>query len=200
MCKAIAFSIVFSVFALSAAAQTGDALFSQPYSPALCDQDLQSLALCDDFIPVQDGNVNFVRIWMVLLGGQPGNLTMVISEDLGSMDPNTATTVYSRVVPASYVNTGDLFEGNDVIEVTLTLPVTLSVETGSRYWLELNMPVLGYWLGQQPVVFGSSMWARSGSTWETSQSKFGFDVDSFFELFLPVSLDRNSWASIKASF
>ncbi len=186
--------------ALPAAAQTGDALFSQPFSLSLCDQQVQSLALCDDFIPTQDGETSFIRLWMVLLGGQPGNLTVVISEDLGSMDPNTATTLYSGVVPATYVDTGDDFDGNDVMEVTLALPSPVSVDSDMRYWLEVNMPVLGYWLGQQPVVFGSSMWARTGSTWMTSQSVFGFDLDGFFALYLPVALERNSWASIKASY
>lgn len=200
MKKINVFLLVCFLPALPAVAQTGDALFSQPYSLGLCDQQLQSLALCDDFIPVQDGDINFVRMWMVLLGGQPGSLTLVISEDLGSTDPNTASTVYSAVVPASYVDTGDDFGGNDVMEVTLSLSSTVSVESGMTYWLEANMPVLGYWLGQQPVVFGSSMWARSGSSWMTSQDVFGFDVDGFFEVYLPVALERNSWASIKTSF
>jgi len=188
------------LLAAPAASQTGDALFSQPYSFSLCDQQLQSLALCDDFIPSQEGDIAFLRLWMVLPGGQPGSLTIVISEDLGSIDPNTASTVYSGAVPASYVDTGDDFGGNDVMQVTLSLSSTVTVEAGMRYWLEANMPVLGYWLGQQPVVFGSSMWARTGSTWITSQSAFGFDVDGFFAVYLPVALERNSWASIKASF
>jgi len=192
--------LVYFVLAVPVAAQTGDALFSQPFSIALCDQQLQSLALCDDFMPYQDGEVDFIRLWMVLLGGQPANLTVVISEDIGSMDPNTASTLFSGVVPATYVDTGEDFNGNDVIEVTLTLSSSVSVESGMRYWLEVNMPVLGYWLAQQPVVFGSSMWARTGSTWVTSQSAFGLDADSFFDIYLPVDLERNSWASIKTSF
>lgn len=186
--------------AVPALAQTGDALFSQPYSLALCDQQLQSLALCDDFIPYQDGEAYLIRLWMVLLGGQPANLTVVISEDLGSMDPNTASTLFSGVVPATYLDTGEDFNGNDVIEVTLTLPSVVSVESSMRYWLEANMPVAGYWLAQQPVVFGSSMWARTGSTWVTSQSAFGLDADGFFAIYLPVALERNSWASIKTLF
>lgn len=200
MKKFVLLIVCLSVSAGSLMAGTDSILFSQTYSFVSVDKSLQSQGLCDDFIPAFDGYIGEVDLWMQFLGGVPSSLTMTIGEDLGAIDPNTAPTLFTGVVPVSYDLTGDVYQGNSVYRVTCSLPSAVPVETGKRYWLKVTMPVLGFWLGQQPLVFGSSMWARTGSTWQTSQNAFGYDVDSFFNIYTPVSLERNSWASIKSSF
>lgn len=191
ICVAIAFS---------AMAQTGDELFLQTYSLGEVDIALQSVGICDDFLPYNQGNLGIVYLWMVLQSGYPPTITIAILEDDGSVDPNSASTLFSEPVVPTYTNTGDVLYGNDVILVSLDVSPTISVLGSQRYWLELTMPVGGFWLGQKPVVFGSPLWLYSGSQYVNSFEHWGTGYDTFFELYQPVALQRNSWGSIKTSF
>lgn len=187
-------------FSVSVSAQTGDAIFLQSYSFSALNHGIQAVSLCDDFIPTSAGDVQFAKLWMILSGGQPSSLTFSIAADNGDIDPNTASNIYSGVAPATYVDTGDIFSGYSVIEVTCVLSSVVPVVTGSRYWLQMDVPVGGYWLGQEPLVFGSTMWVFNTSVWVTTVDQVGYEMDGFFELYKPVALERNSWGSIKASF
>ena len=187
-------------FSFSAFAQTGDELFMQTYSLDEVDIALQSVGICDDFLPYNQGSLGIVNLWMVFLSGNPPTITVAILEDDGSVNPNTANPVFSSPVVPSYTVTGDVISGEDVILVSLDISPAVNVSGSQRYWLELTMPVGGFWLGQKPVVFGSPLWLYSENQYVNSLEHWGTAYDTFFELYQPVSLERNSWGSIKASF
>jgi len=182
------------------AADTGDALFLQSYSFPDLDKGIQAVSVCDDFIPVVSGNAQFINIWMALLSGQPEHLTIAIEQDGGSINPNFTFYVYSGLVSVVFTDTGDVYSGQPVYKASMVIPSGVSLVAGNRYWLEISLPVGGYWLAQQPLVFGSTMWVFNSDGWIPTDQIVGYEVDSFFEIYMPVSLERNSWASIKSSF
>jgi hypothetical protein len=195
----ISILLAVSVFALSAFAQTGDAIFSQTYSFAELENAFQSASIADDFVPYQSGDIQHVVLWMIFTGTPPVDIFVEVSEDNGDVDPNTATSLVSGNIALSIVATGDSLSGYSIDEVTLTLPMTISVMAGERYWLEVGTVAGSYWAYQEPVVFGTSMWNYTAGQYH-EMSEAGDNYDSFFEIRTPVALQRSSWGSIKASF
>ncbi len=192
--------IAVAVLVSASFAQTGDALFSQIYTLETADDAIQSVSVCDDFLPDRSGQLGSIQLWMLFASGLPPTITLSVMEDNGSVNPNNATTVFSSSMDATITDTGDDFYGYDVYAVSCDLDQTLVVSGSQRYWLELSVPVGGYWVCQNPVVFGSDLWLFAGGVYQTSESQLGTAYDAFFELYEPVALQRNSWGSIKASF
>ena len=184
----------------SSYAQTGDALFSQVFTLEAADNAIQSVSVCDDFLPNNSGQLGSVQLWMLFASGLPPTLTLSILEDNGSVNPNNATTIFNSSLSASITDTGDNLFGYDVYTVLCDLDESVMLSGSQRYWLELALPVGGYWICQEPLVFGSDLWVFDSGMYYTSESQFGTAYDTFFELYQPVSLQRNSWGSIKTSF
>lgn len=187
------------VFAVSIFAQTGDAIFSQTYIFDDVDGGVTSASLADDFVPVFSGECKSVVLWMVFTGTPPVELFIKLSEDSGDVDPNTASTLISEDLVPSIVATGDSLFGYSISEITFTFSSTASVAAGELYWLEVGTVSGLYWIYQDPVVFGTSMWNYTAGQYHM-MSETGDNWDSFFEIRTPVALQRSSWGSIKASF
>jgi hypothetical protein len=188
------------VFASPLAADTGDALFLQSYSFPDLDKAIQAVSITDDFIPYTSGSVQFVYLWMLLISGQPEQLSLNVTVDAGDINPNTSLPYYTGVSQVTFVDTGDVLSGYPVMEATCVLPYALPLTAGNRYWLQINIPAGGYWLAQQPLVFGSTMWVYNAGEWISTMDLAEYDADGFFELYTPVALERNSWGSIKAFY
>lgn len=195
----IAIFLFISVFALSAFAQTGDAIFAQTYNYPDVDGGVTSASLADDFVPDFSGDFQFIVLWMIFTGTPPADIFIKISEDNGDMSPNSTTLLISGNLVPSIVATGDSLFGYPINEVTLSFPSTTSVIVGELYWLEVGTVAGSYWVYQDPVVFGTSMWSFSAGEYHR-MSEAGNNFDSFFEIRTPVALERSSWGSIKASF
>ncbi|MCK5131121.1 MAG: hypothetical protein KAR40_03090 [Candidatus Sabulitectum sp.] len=191
--------LVVSVFALSAFAQTGNAIFAQTYNFSNVDGGAQSPSLADDFVPNFSGDCQFVVLWMIFTGTPPVDIFIKITEDNGDIDPNTATSLISGNLVPSIVATGDSLFGYSINEVTFSFPSTTSVIVGELYWLEVGTVSGSYLVYQDPVVFGTSMWNFTAGQYH-KLSESGYNWDSFFEIRTPVALERSSWGSIKASF
>ena len=161
---------------------------------------MQRVSIRDDFLPNRSCQLGSIQLWMLLTSGIPPTITLSVMEDNGSVNPNNATTVFSSSMDATITDTGDDMYGYDVYSVSCDLDQTLIVSGSQRYWLELTVPVGGYWICQNPLVFGSDMWVFYQGYYQTLESVIGTAYDSFFELYEPVALQRNSWGSIKASF
>ena len=191
--------LVVSVFVLTAFAQTGSSIFAQTYNFSDVDGGVTSASLADDFIPDFSGDIQHVVLWMVFTGTTPADIFIEISEDNGDIDPNNATSLISGNLVPSIVATGDSLYGYPINEVTLSFPTATAVTAGELYWLEVGTVSGSYWVYQDPVVFGTSLWNFvAGQYHEMSES--GSNWDSFFEIRTPVALERSSWGSIKASF
>lgn len=192
--------LVVSVFAMWAFAQTGDAIFTQTYSFAEAENGVQSASLADDFVPYFSGDIESVVLWMTFQSTPPADIFIKISEDNGDADPNTAVALISGSLVPSMIDTGDLINGRSVYEVTLTFPTATPVTAGELYWLEVGTVSGSYWIYQDPVVFGTSLWYFDAGQYHNIYEAFGYDWDTFFEIRTPVALERSSWGSIKASF
>ena len=196
--KNIMFLVVL-VFTLSAFAQTGNSIFAQSYNFSDVDGGVTSASLADDFVPDFSGDIQHVVLWMVFTGTPPSEIFTEISEDNGDIDPNTATSLVSGTLAPSMVATGDSLYGYPINEVTLSFPSVTSVIVGELYWLEVGTVSGSYWVYQDPIVFGTSLWNFvAGQYHEMLLS--GDNWDSFFEIRTPVALERSSWGAIKASF
>ena len=191
--------MVLSVFALSAYAQTGDAIFTQTYDLDDVDGAVTSASLADDFIPEFSGDIQSVVLWMCFTSTPPADIFIKISENDGDVNPNTATSLISGNLVPSIVATGDSLYGVPINEVTLSFPTATSVIVGELYWLEVGTISSSYLVYQDPVVFGTSMWNYTAGQYH-KLSESGYNWDSFFEIRTPVALQRSSWGSIKASF
>ncbi|MCD4707421.1 MAG: hypothetical protein K8S62_06760 [Candidatus Sabulitectum sp.] len=196
----ISIFLVFSVFALSAFAQTGDAIFTQTYSYADAENGIQSASLADDFVPNFSGAFQHIVLWMTFQGTPPDDIFIIIAEDNGDIDPNTATALISGNLVPSMEDTGDLINGRSVYEVTLSFPTVTSVMAGELYWLEVGTVSGSYWIYQDPVVFGTSLWYFDAGQFHSIYEELGYSWDTFFEIRTPVALERSSWGSIKTSF
>ncbi|OPX30790.1 MAG: hypothetical protein B1H09_04340 [Gemmatimonadaceae bacterium 4484_173] len=192
--------LVVSVFALSAFAQAGDAMFTQTYNYSDAENGIQSASLADDFVPNFSGVFQHIVLWMTFQGTPPDDIFIEVSEDNGDIDPNTAATLISGSLVASLVDTGDLINGRSVYEVTLSFPTVTPVSAGELYWLEVGTVTGSYWVYQEPVVFGTSLWYFDAGQFHNIYDTFGYSWDTFFEIRTPVALQRSSWGSIKASF
>lgn len=196
----ISMFLVLSIFALSAYGQTGDAIFTQTYSFAEAENGVQSASLADDFVPNFSGVFQYVVLWMFFTGTPPDDIFIKVSEDNGDVDPNTATALVSGNLVPSLDDTGDLINGCSVYEVMLEFPTATAVTAGELYWLEVGTVTASYWVYQDPVVFGTSLWYFDAGQFHNAFDELGYDWDSFFEIRTPVALERSSWGSIKASF
>ncbi len=195
----ISIFLVVSVFVLPVYAQTGDAIFTQSYDFSDVVGGVTSASLADDFVPDFSGDIQYVVLWMVFTGTTPTDIFIEISEDNGDVNPNTAASLISGNLVPSIVATGDLLYGYPINEVTFSLPSTISVIVGEFYWLEVGTVSGSYWVYQDPVVFGTSLWNFVAGQYH-EMSAGGDNWDSFFEIRTPVALQRSSWGSIKASF
>lgn len=198
--KILILLLILSVFALSALAQTGNSIFAQSYSFAEAENGVQSPSLADDFIPYFSGDFQFVVLWMTFQSTLPADIFIKITKDNGDINPNTATSLISGNLIPSMIDTGDLINGRSVYEVTLSFPTVTSVMAGELYWLQVGTLAGSYWIYQDPVVFGTSLWYFDAGQFQNIYDVYGYNWDSFFEIRTPVALDRSSWGSIKASF
>ena len=146
------------VFAVQVFAQTGDAIFTQTYSFASAKSGIQSASLADDFVPGFSGVFQHIVLWMTFQGTPPNEIFIKVSKDNGDVDPNMAATLVSGNLVASRVDTGDLINGRNVYEVTLSFPTATPVSAGELYWLEVGTVTGSYWIYQDPVVYGTSLW------------------------------------------
>ena len=191
--------LVLSVFALSAFAQTGNSIFAQTYNFDDVDGGVTSASLADDFVPDFSGDIQHIVLWMVFTGTTPVDVFIEISEDNGDVNPNTAASLISGNLVPSIVATGDLLYGYPINEVTFSFPSIASVIVSELYWLEVGTVSGSYWVYQDPVVFGTSIWNFTAGQYH-EMSAGGDNWDTFFEIRTPVALERSSWGSIKASF
>lgn len=192
--------LVFSIFSLAAFAQTGGAMFTQTYSFADAENGIQSASLADDFVPNFTGVFEYVVLWMTFQGTPPDDIFIAVAKDNGGVDPNTSTVITSGNLALSLEDTGDTINGRNVYEVTLEFPTATSVTAGDLYWLEVGTVSGSYWIYQDPVVFGTSLWNFDAGQFHNIYDEFAFSWDTFFEIRTPVALARNSWGAIKASF
>ena len=192
--------LVVSVFAWLAFAQTGNAMFEQTYSFAEAENGIQSASLADDFVPNFSGDFQSVVLWMTFQGTPPADIFIIVAKDNGDVDPNTAVMLISGNLVPSMEDTGDLINGDSVYEVTLSFPTATAVTAGELYWLGVGTVSGSYWIYQDPVVFGTSLWYFGAGQFNNIYDVFGYSWDTFFEIRTPVALERSSWGSIKASF
>jgi hypothetical protein len=192
--------ICLSAFSVTLHAQTGDALFQQSFTAGEEDNALQSVSVCDDFLPEASGRLGQIDLWMLFASGLPPEISFAVLQDNGSVNPNSATIIFSSSLSADITDTGESFAGYSIYHVSCTVGAVVNLSGSQRYWLQMDVPVGGYWLCQNPLVFGSTMWVYSSSLFQTTVEVLGTPYDSFFDLYMPVALARNSWGSIKASF
>ncbi|OPX30789.1 MAG: hypothetical protein B1H09_04335 [Gemmatimonadaceae bacterium 4484_173] len=179
--------------------QTGDAIFAQSYDFSSVDGGTSYASLADDFTPDFTGCFQYVIIYQYFNETPPTEVFLEITQDAGGINPNNATSMLSGSFAVSYLDTGDLFAGKPIYEMTIDLGQTVEVDAGNLYWLETGVVFNSFVLYQDPVVFGSPMWYFEGGQYHCF-SEQSHSWDSFFELLTPVALQRNSWGSIKASF
>lgn len=172
-----------------------DTIFTQSYDFASVDGGTSYTSVADDFTPDFTGYFRHVTIYQSFNETPPTEVFLEITQDAGDINPNNATSILSGSFAVSYQDTGDLFAGNPIYEMTIDMGQSVAVDAGSLYWLETGVVFDSFVLYQDPVVFGSPMWYFEGGQFHLSSS-----WDSFFELRTPVALQRNSWGSIKASF
>lgn len=176
-------------------ADTGDAIFSQPYSSDELANCVQSASLIDDFVPDFSGDCSTAIVWMVFAGTPPTELYIKIAENSGSLDPNLSVTIFAEEVPVVLTDTGDEWYGFTVYQVSLTLPTTIQLVSGKLYWFEVGTEPGSYWGYKEPATFGFGMWKYQAGHFVPLG-----DADGFFELKTPVALERNSWAAIKRNY
>lgn len=179
--------------------QTGDAIFTQSYNYSSVDGGTHYASLADDFTPDFTGYFKYVIIYQYFNETPPVEVFLKIVQDGGDVNPNNATSLLSGNFSVSYLDTGDLYAGEPIYEMTIDLGQNVAVDAGNLYWLETGVVFDSYVLYQDPVVFGSPMWYFEGGQYHSFEEQ-SHSWDSFFELKTPVALQRNSWGSIKASF
>ena len=190
---------VMLVMAPFVSGQTGDAIFEQSYDFGSVEGGTHYASVADDFTPDFTGYFQHVIVYQYFNATPPTEIFLKITQDAGDINPNNATTMLSGTFAVSYQDTGDVFAGKPIYEMTIDLGQTVAVDAGSLYWLESGLIFNSFVLYQDPVVFGSPMWYFEGGQYH-SFAEQSHSWDSFFELRTPVALQRNSWGSIKASF
>ena len=184
-------------------------VFSQTYSYAALLNGLRHNVagggIADDFILSSAASIQNIRFWIVYTSGSaPTSYDLVISQDNGDSDPNTATTVWNENVPCTVVDTGDTNWGFIIWEITCAIPMDAypSLSAGPRYWLEIvfsNPSPTDYVLVEAPV-FGQLCYTGGVPDWARCDT-WTDPCDVFFELYdTPVALDRSTWADIKTIF
>ena len=191
--------VVMLVLAPLVSGQTGDAIFLQSYSYGSVDGGTGYASVADDFTPDFTGYFQHVIVYQYFDTTPPTEVFLKITQDAGDINPNNATSILFGSFTVSYQDTGDLFAGKSIYEMTIDLGQAVAVDEGSLYWLETGVVFDSFVLYQDPVVFGSPMWYYEGGQYHSFEEQ-SHSWDSFFELRTPVALQRNSWGSIKASF
>ncbi len=167
--------------------------------------------LCDDFVLTGEWELNQVVVWMIYMGGLGTTMNIVFSEDDGSLDPNSATEVWSEAVPCENVFQDEWESGSgtlyDVYETTCTInadayPV---LSDGVTYWIEVQADVEDNCFAMISTNYiGSNCWFNDGSgVWVDTidYEGFEFDSDMFFDLYgNPTALESSTWADIKTLF
>lgn len=176
-----------------------DTIFTQSYDFASVDGGTGYTSVADDFTPDFTGYFRHITIYQSFNETPPTEVFLKITQDAGDINPNNATSILSGSFAVSYQDTGDLFAGNPIYEMTIDMGQSVAVDAGSLYWLETGVVFNSFVLYQDPVVFGSPMWYFEGGQYHSFEEQ-SHSWDSFFELRTPVALQRNSWGFIKASF
>ena len=190
---------VMLVLAPLVSGQTGDAIFEQSYDFGSIDGGTHYASVADDFTPDFTGYFQYVIVYQYFDTTLPTEIFLEITQDAGDVNPNNATSILSGSFAVSYLDTGDLYAGKPIYEMTIDLGQSVAVNTGNLYWLETGVVFDSYVLYQEPVIFGSPMWYFEGGQYH-SFAEQSHSWDSFFELRTPVALQRNSWGFIKAAF
>jgi len=187
-------------------AGTDGIIFDQPYAFAYLLNGFRHGFMCDDFELASDASVDTIRCWMIYATAQPTEFNMAILEDVGMVDPNFATPVWTETIPCTHVDTGDDNWGYDIIETTMVCSSPASLTAGVLYWLSLEFhddTITDYWLVQDPV-WGDYAWTGSdGVLWTRVDDPGTFDTpaDAFFQLRAATgALDNATWSSIKSTF
>lgn len=197
MYKTLKVFFVLLLFVVVSNGQTDNTIFEQSYEYSAVDGGTYYESVADDFTPSFSGLIGSVVLYQSFDTTQPTSIYLEITEDNGSINPNSATRIFANSVNvSSYVSTGDSVNNLEVFKVTCDLSQSVSVQLGSLYWLEVGLVYNSFAMYQEPVVFGSQMWYFQGGQYHSYADSW----DSFFELVSPVALERNSWASIKNSF
>lgn len=191
--KVCVFLLILSVSSIYA--DTGDAIFSQPYSFDELANCVQSASLIDDFIPNFSGDCSEAIVWMVFAGTPITDLYIKIAQNTGSPNPNSSLTVYAGEVPVELVDTGDEWYGYTIYQVNITLSTTIQLVEGLLYWFEVGTEPGSYWAYKEPATFGYGMWKYEAGHFVTMGN-----TDGFFELRTPVALERSSWAAVKSFY
>ena len=185
-------------------------VYSQPYAFAdLANGIRHYLApegwACDDFMLTSAADIIGIKFYIVYAGDAPTSYSFAITQDGGSVDPNTATPVWSAALPCTLVDTGDDNWGYDVYEVTCDIPSAFpSLTAGTTYWFAIGFhgaDVTDYVLVTETIT-GSEAWSGvTQAEYILTSTSFGTPYDIFFTLDgVPTSLSRSTWGAIKSFF
>ena len=173
--------------------------------------------LCDDFILGGNFEIDEIVVWLIYpdtLTVPATEMNLMILEDVGDVDPNTASLVYDGVlVPSVSIDTGDIYHSEssgidyNVWETTSTLvPGSYpSLSTGVTYWLCVQAYVEDNCFTMVSVNYiGSNCWFNDGSGLYIDTAEHPslmYDTDMFFDLYgTEASLESSTWARIKTDF
>ena len=166
---------------------------------------------CDDFVLTGDWELNQVVIWMIWTGEMGTSMNIVFAEDDGSLDPNSATVVWSESVPSDNVF-ADEWESSggtlyDIYEFTGTInsdayPV---LSDGVTYWIQVQADVVdNCFIMLSDNTIGSTVWYNDGSgLWVSTidHPDMGWSTDMFFDMYGEnTALESSTWADIKSLF
>lgn len=184
----------------------GGDMFGQSYSyPAVVSAYGDPLdEVADDFVLSENGNLWKIVIWTCYTGTQPlpDHFTLKVLQDNGDTDPSTAATIWQEYLPCTRTDTGDTFIGRKIYETVFYTTTPPALTAGQRYWLSVHIPsgFAAPYVMVKNNEFGSVVWVKE-SMWESVEDRFNDTTDMFFDLYsVPSSLERTSWASVKASF
>lgn len=165
--------------------------------------------VCDDFILSGDWELDQVVVWMIWTGEMGSAMNIIFSEDDGSLDPNSATDVWSEMVACEnvFVEEWESSGGTiyDIYKVTCTISADAYpvLSDGVTYWMEIQADVVdNCFVMVSDNYIGSSCWYNDGSgIWVISEDAFGYDSDMFFDLFgNNLALESDTWGNIKTLF
>ena len=161
--------------------------------------------VADDFELTETYSIDSMIVWMIWTGGMGSTMNLVISEDNGDSDPNTAVDVWAESAPCTNVFTGDTNWGYDIYETTIDINATdvhPLLDGGVHYWLETQADVTDncFTLVGTPGIL-SYTWYNDGSgVWVRSDVVFGEGTDMFFDFYGYGALESATWADIKTLF
>ena len=162
--------------------------------------------VCDDFILTDDCAIDSIVVWEIYPGQKPSWMNIVVSEDTGDSDPNTAVEMWRFSAPCinewiDYLYGYDFWKTTVIIDSGQPTPV---LSAGTRYWLEVQADIAdNCFLLVCTWANGSYTWWVDGTgVWVRSDIMFGEGTDAFFELYGYESgaLEPSTWGSIKTHF